>query len=71
MTKKEIIKAIGLDNYYKNQELANAKMLQNSKRTFDKALEVWNQNPTPATREFIGRVLSGIFHFNCSINEIK
>ncbi len=72
MTKKEIIKEIGLDNYYGvKQEKANKTMLQQSKNTLEVALNTWRANPTAQTREFIGRVLSGIFKHNCPVNEIK
>ena len=72
MTKKEIIKEIGLDNYYgAKQEKANKNMLQQSKNTLEVALTTWRANPTAQTREFIGRVLSGIFKFSCPVNEVE
>lgn len=71
MTKMEIIKKIGLDNYYSNQEEANKRMLNASKGTLKSALDVFNQNPTNATREFIGRVLTGFFKVNAPISEVK
>lgn len=72
MTKKEIIKEIGLDNYYGvKQEKANKNMLQQSKHTLEVALTTWRANPTAQTREFIGRVLSGIFKYNCAVNQVR
>ena len=72
MTKKEIIKEIGLDNYYgSSQEKANEKLLQCTEGTLNLALEVWHQNPCAQTREFIGRVLTGIFKFNCAVDEVR
>lgn len=40
------------------------------KETLMLALETYEKVPTNATREFIGRVLTGIFKYNCSIDEI-
>lgn len=71
MTKLEIIKKIGLDNYYSNQQEANRRMLNASKGTLESALEIYIQNPTNATREFIGRVLTGFFKIKSPINEIR
>ena len=71
MTKMEIIKKIGLDNYYSNQEEANRRMLNASKGTLESALEVWKKLPTPATREFIGRVLTGMFKSTLPISQVK
>ena len=72
MTRQEIIKKIGLDNYYgRNQEKANEKLLQCTEETLNLALDVWNQNPCIQAREFIGRVLTGIYRYNCAIDEIK
>lgn len=67
----EIIRKIGLDNYYSNQEEANRRMMNASKGTLESALYVYNQNPNNATREFIGRVLTGFFKINAPISEIK
>lgn len=71
MTKMEIIRKIGLDNYYSNQEEANKRMMNASKETLETALNIFNQNPNNATREFIGRVLTGFFKVNTSISEIR
>lgn len=72
MTKREIINRIGLDSYYGDkQEEANSRMMNASKGTLESALEVWKKNPTPATREFIGRVLTGIFKSKLAINQMK
>lgn len=71
MTKMEIITEIGLNNYYSNQEEANRRMMNASKETLELALDVFNQNPTNATREFIGRVLTGFFKVNAPISEVR
>lgn len=71
MTKYEIIKEIGLDNYYINQKEANQRMMKQSKSTIELALSVFRNNPTPATREFVGRVLTGIHKLSVSVDKIK
>lgn len=72
MTTKEIIKEIGLDNYYgSKQGIADIALFSCSKDLLKTALITWRANPTAQTREFIGRVLTGIFKFNYAVNEIK
>lgn len=73
MTKMEIIKEIGLDNYYssKQQPIAIKRALSKSKELLEQALDLWRKDSTPATREFIGRVLTGFFKFNTSIDKIR
>ncbi len=72
MTKKEIIKEIGLDNYYgAKQGIADIALFSCSKELLRTALITWRANPTSQTREFIGRVLTGIFKFNCAVDEVR
>ena len=72
MTKKQIIKEIGLDTYYgSKQGIADIALFSCSKDLLKTALITWRANPTAQTREFIGRVLTGIFKFNCAIDEIR
>ena len=72
MTKLDIIKEIGLDNYYgEKQAEATKRMLAHSKRTLEIALANWRKTPNARTREFIGRVLTGIFKNSLPINKIK
>ena len=74
MTKLDIIKEIGLDNYYgEKQAEATKRMMSHSKEVLNQALETCRiclENRTQ-TREFIGRVLTGIFKYSLSINKIK
>lgn len=64
MTKLNIIKEIGLDNYYgEKQAEATKRMLAHSKIVLNQALETWRnclENERTRTRELIGRVLTGI-----------
>ena len=67
MTKLEMLEEIGLLDYYGNkQEEANKRMLKHSKDTIVLSLQTWKKcsdtpNKREFTREFIGRVLTGIF----------
>lgn len=74
MTKLDIIKEIGLDDYYgEKQAKATKRMMAHSKEFLNQALETWRrclENGTQ-TREFIGRVLTGIFKNSLPINKIK
>lgn len=63
MTKLNIIKEIGLDNYYgEKQAEATKRMLVNSKIVLNQALETWRNclENRAQTRELIGRILTGI-----------
>ena len=73
MTKMEIIKEIGLNNYYssKQQPIATKRALSKSKELLEQALNLWRKDSRPQTREFIGRVLTGFFKFNTSVSEVK
>ena len=72
MTKLDIIKEIGLNDYYgEKQEEATKRLLQQPEGRMKLALKIWRKTPDASTREFISRVLTGIFKFSGSVNEIK
>lgn len=74
MTKKDIIKEIGLDDYYgEKQAKATKRMMAHSKEFLNQALETWRRclENGAQTREFIGRVLTGIFKNSLPFNKIK
>lgn len=72
MTKLDIIKEIGLNDYYgEKQEEATRRMLSQPEGRMKLALKIWRKTPDASTREFIGRVLTGIYKFSDDVNEIK
>lgn len=72
MTKLDIIKEIGLNDYYgEKQEEATKRMLRQPEGRMKLALKIWRKTPDASTREFIGRVLTGIYKFSGLVNEIK
>lgn len=74
MTKIEMLKIMGLTNYYNDpiqQKIAIKNAMKKSKELIGLALCNWYTHPTPATKEFNARVLCEIAKFNCAVNEIK
>lgn len=72
MTKLDIIKEIGLNDYYgEKQEEATNRMLSQPEGRMKLALKIWRKTPDASTREFIGRVLTRIYKFDGSVDEIK
>ena len=72
MTKLDIIKEIGLNDYYgEKQKEATNRMLSQPEGRMKLALKIWRKTPDASTREFIGRVLTGIYKFSEAVNEVK
>lgn len=74
MTKYEMLKEIGLTNYYNDaiqQKKAIKNALEETKGTIAIALATYWKTPNAQTREFIARVLCKIAKFNCPVNEIE
>lgn len=71
MTKLDIIKEIGLNDYYgERQEEATRRMLSQPEGRMKLALKIWRKTPDASTREFIGEVLTGIYKFPASVKDI-